>query len=246
VKASKLLICLPAYNEEENIGAVLDEIISSIPGGFDVLVVDDGSTDRTRCICKLKNIMVISQIYNMGYGAALKTAYKYATDHGYDYIIQMDADGQHDVSNIKYLYQALTEYDETAPDIVIGSRFLHSSVGFHIPFYKKFAISVFNLLIKLITKKTITDPTSGLQGVSRNAFSFYAKFNQFATDYPDANMIIQMSLNNFNVSEIPAVMHPRLKGVSMHSGVYKPMLYMIKMTISVFTASIRGVLNKEK
>lgn len=235
----KSLICLPAYNEEETIGAVLDHIMDlSDIALFDILVIDDGCKDNTREICEKKNIRVISHIYNMGYGAALKTAYKYAAEFDYDYVIQLDADGQHDAANIELIYHALTE-SEDSPDIVIGSRFLKNSVSFNIPFYKKFVINIFRLFIKITTKDKITDPTSGLQGLNRRAFVYYSQFERFAIDYPDANMIIQMILNKFSVKEIPAVMYPRTKGISMHSGIYNPIKYILKMTLSVLIIYIR-------
>jgi glycosyltransferase involved in cell wall biosynthesis len=236
----KLLVCIPAYNEAENIGTILDNLLQlPMKEKFDVLVVDDGSVDDTCTICEYKNVMVITHLYNMGYGATLKTAYRYAADNKYDYVIQMDADGQHDVKNIERLYSALTESGEFSPDIVIGSRFLQDSVSFHVPIHKRIVIAVFNIIIKLTTQDTITDPTSGLQGLNRHAFGYYSKFNNFAIDYPDANMIIQMAMNDFTINEVPAIMHARTKGESMHSGFYKPIKYMINMTLSVLGVCIR-------
>jgi glycosyltransferase involved in cell wall biosynthesis len=235
----KTLIVIPAYNEEENIGGVLDCILSHTAGrGFDLLVVDDGSADGTRAVCAGRGVSVVTAIFNMGYGAALKTAYKYAEDNGYDYIIQMDADGQHDVRNIDNIYEKLLDAD-TVCDIVIGSRFLAGSVAYYIPPHKRVVISIFNFFIKLITHKKITDPTSGLQGLNRHAFSFYAGFNMFAIDYPDANMIIQMALREFVITEIPAIMHVRERGVSMHGGVVRQIKYIIKMTLAMFVVYMR-------
>lgn len=237
---NKLLICIPAYNEADNIGEVLDMLLT-LPEQelFDILIIDDCSVDDTRAVCERKNVKVISHIFNMGYGAALKTAYKYAVENNYEYIIQMDADGQHDVLNIERIYNILINSGDFAPDIVIGSRFLRDSISFSTPIYKKFVIIVFNIIIKTATGNKITDPTSGLQGLNRRAFSFYAKFNQFAVDYPDANMIIQMALNDFTITEIPAVMHERINGVSMHAGIYKPFKYVLKMILSVLSICIR-------
>lgn len=241
------LLCIPAFNEEECIGNVLDSILSSpMSDFFDVLVVNDGSIDRTERICRDKGVMVISHIFNLGYGSSLKTAYKYASERHYEYIIQMDADGQHDVCNIERIYNQLTSLDGPPPDIVIGSRFLEQDVPYRHPLHKRIVIVIINMMVKAMTKRKITDPTSGLQGLSRRAFSFYSGFNNFSFDYPDANMVIQMIMNDFTVKEIPAVMHPRTTGVSMHFGFYKPMKYVVKMLLSIVTVFLRESLNAKK
>lgn len=242
-----LLVCIPAFNEGESLGAVLDKLkILPLREEFDILVIDDGSSDNTRAVCEERGIDVITHIYNMGYGMALKTAYKYADDNQYDYIIQMDADGQHDVKNVEHIYKSLTDINGTVRDIVVGSRFMPDSIGFHISPVKKFAINFFGFLIKLATGTNVTDPTSGLQGLNRKAFVCYAKFNNFALDYPDANMLIQMLLNNFVVEEIPAVMHSRQNGESMHGSLYKQIKYVTNMIISVIIVCIREFLNSKK
>jgi hypothetical protein len=102
------------------------------------------------------------------------------------------------------------------------------------------------MLIKRIGKVKITDPTSGLQGIRRSAFSHYARFNRFAIDYPDANMIVQMAMNGYFICEIPAIMHPRYTGESMHSGIIKPMMYIIKMMLSVFVVGLREMHHRPK
>ncbi|MDR0326561.1 MAG: glycosyltransferase family 2 protein [Oscillospiraceae bacterium] len=232
----KVLVCIPAYNEGENISPVLDEIRMAASHYCDILVIDDGSQDNTREVCKGKGIPVISHIYNLGYGAALKTAYEYAAEHDYDFVIQMDADGQHDVINIERIYQ---EISSTDADIVIGSRFLGEGSDLKTSFLKKIAVGILDYMIKLTSKVVVTDPTSGLQGISRKAFLFYARFNHFSLDYPDANMIVQMALNKFNITEIPAIMHPRHAGKGMHSGIFKPIRYILLMTLSILIVRIR-------
>ena len=240
-----LLVCIPAHNEEENIGTLLAALkVLPIRESFDLLIVDDGSTDNTRLLCQMDDVEVISHLHQMGYGMALVTAYKYAADHRYEYVIQMDADGQHDVRNIEKLYHALT--GDPPVDIVIGSRFMEESVSFFIPLYKKFAIAFFCFMIKISTGNTITDPSSGLQGLNRSAFMFCAGFNNFVADYPDANMIIKMLRNRFVIREVPAIMHRRRKGKSMHHGIWKPLKYVVVMIISVLSVWMRAFLNSRK
>jgi len=235
---TRILVCLPAYNEAENIGRVLAGLLAyrETSLDFDILVIDDGSTDNTAAMCREHGVLVISQIYNIGYGAALKTAYKFAMENDYDYIIQMDADGQHDISNV-----AAISYFAGTHDVVIGSRFLDEIPDYYTPFHKKFIINFFRLIIRFTSKKNITDPTSGLQGLSREAFSFYAKFDNFAIDYPDANMIVQMILNDFSVLEIPASMRPRTSGESMHTGLLNQFRYIILMVLSTLIVFMREI-----
>lgn len=237
----KLLIMIPAYNEEKNIGDLLDQLKEpEIATVADVLIMDDASKDNTRRIVLDKQLEVVTHVFNLGYGSGLQVGYKYAVRNDYDYVIQMDADGQHDVSNVMRIYEKLTTVDENGkcPDIVIGSRFMEGSETFPISKIKKLAIRMFRFLIKLGTGKKILDPTSGLQGLSRRAFGFYAGYNHFDDKYPDANMIMQMLLLGYRVVEIPAVMHARTEGVSMHSGL-KPILYMLRMMFSIIAVWIR-------
>jgi len=241
VAEKSLLIIIPAYNEEKNVGPFLEELSGTLAGmDADILVIDDASTDRTARIAEDMGCTVVTNIYNLGYGSGLQTGYKYASKHGYDFVIQMDADGQHDACNIDRLYQKLLDSDEAEKplDIVLGSRFLKDSVTYPVSLLRKIGSRVFRFLIRLGTGQKITDPTTGLQGLSRRVFSFYAGYNHFDDKYPDANMLMQVLLLGFRVEEIPAVMHPRTEGVSMHSGL-NSLLYMFRMTFSVIAVWIR-------
>lgn len=237
----EVLIIMPAYNEEKNITKVLKQLEQpEIADIADVLVMNDASSDETNFIVKGRNHKLITNVFNLGYGSALRLGYKYAIRRRYKYVIQMDADGQHDVCNIPVIYAKLKEADENGkcPDIVLGSRFMEGSPEYHYSFAKKAACVLFKGLIKLFTKQEIADPTTGLQGLNRKAVLFYSKFGNFDDKYPDANMIIQMILLGFKVEEIPAVMHIRNEGTSMHSGL-KPILYMFHMVLSIFAVVYR-------
>ncbi|MDK2809211.1 MAG: hypothetical protein PWP24_1948 [Clostridiales bacterium] len=244
----ELLIIIPAYNEEENIKKVLEQLedpeISSIA---DILVMNDASFDATNWVVKGRSHALVTHVFNLGYGSALQLGYKYAIRRGYQYVIQMDADGQHDVCNVVPIYQRLKMQNEVgqSPDIVLGSRYLKESAPYETPAIKEFAYRLFRGMIRLFTKRTIMDPTSGLQGLSRRAVLYYSKYNHFDDKYPDANMITQMILLGFRVEEIPATMHPRLTGESIHSGI-KPAIYMLRMFFSIFAVSFRiKILKKE-
>lgn len=231
----ELLIIIPAYNEEQNIRDVLLRIEQmELFSTADVLIIDDASTDSTGWIVKEMQYPVISHPYNMGYGCALQTGYKYASRCGYRYVIQMDADGQHDVCNIPALYAKLKEADGDGryPDIVLGARFREGSSDFPVSLPKRIAYSVFRKLIRLTTGEKFSDTTTGLQGLSRRAFLYYSQCSHFDDKYPDANMLILMLLLKFKVVEIPAVMHARTVGKSIHSGL-KPIWYMFRAFYSI-------------
>ncbi len=246
MKRNELLIIIPAYNEEESIGKFLSLLVSSDVINFaDMLIINDASTDATLNIVKKMNIPVISHPYNLGYGTALQTGYKYAVSNHYKYLIQMDSDGQHDICNIQKIYSCLQSRE--TPDLVIGSRFLKESRTFPISLKKRLAIHFFRKAIKLASKQEISDPTSGLQGLTYPVFEYYAQMGNFDNNYPDANMLVQMALLGYQIREIPAVMHQRKAGKSMHFGIIEPLLYMCIMffsTCNVFVRSKKNMLTK--
>lgn len=239
----EVLVIIPAYNEEHAIEKVLDELeqppLSELA---DVLVINDASVDRTADLVRGRGHHYVTHIFNLGYGSALQVGYKYAVRRGYRYVIQMDADGQHDPCNILPIYERLTQPD--APDIVLGSRYMAGSGKYPLGWAKKAAYAIFRMMIRLFTGRRIADPTTGLQGLSWRALVHYAQYNRFDFTYPDANMIMQMLLLGFRVEEIPAVMHVRESGKSMHSGL-KPIGYMIQMTLSILGVVFRIRVLKE-
>ena len=240
-RKKEVLIIIPAYNEGKTIGELMDKLNQpEIAELADVLVLNDASKDNTAEVVRAHGHEVVTHVYNLGYGSGLQLGYKFAYRRGYQYVIQMDADGQHDVSNVLNIYNRLITKDENGktPDIVLGSRFLPGSVSFPVSAMKKVAFVLFRALIRLGTGKKIMDPTTGLQGISRRAFCFYSGYNNFDDRYPDANMIMQMLMLGFTVEEIPAVMYARTEGVSMHSGL-KPIFYMFRMMFSIIAVWLR-------
>jgi glycosyltransferase involved in cell wall biosynthesis len=212
----------------------------------DVLVVNDCSSDNTNYVVKERKYDLVTHIFNLGYGNALQLGYKYAVRRGYKYVIQMDGDGQHDTCNVRRLYDELRTRDGDGryPDIVLGSRFMPDSAPFKVSALKKFAFAYFGGILKLATGRHFYDPTTGLQGLGYGAFLYYSKYNQFDDRYPDANVILHMQLKGYAIREVPAVMHERISGTSMHSGIIKPGIYMVRMTISVLAVLVRDKLLK--
>ena len=237
----EVLIIIPAYNEAGTIGKVLEKLEQPEIAAFaDVLVMNDASSDSTNWVTKERKHAVVTHVFNLGYGSGLQLGYKYAIRKGYRYVIQMDADGQHDVCNVKNIYEELKKEDEDGhtPDIVLGARFMNGGEEFPVSFAKKIAFRLFRNMIRIGTGRKISDPTTGLQGLNWRTVLFYSKYNHFDDKYPDANMIMQMLLLGFRIREIPAVMHARTEGESMHSGL-KPIIYMFRMTFSILAVWIR-------
>lgn len=237
----ELLIILPVKNEEKNIGKVLEKLCQpEIMKIADILCINDASKDASAEIIDRYPCEQIKNVFGLGYGSSLQLGYKYAVRGRYQYVIQMDADGQHDVCNIPVIYRKLTEQeaDGGSPDIVLASRFMKDSSPFKVSAAKQFAFWLFRAMISMATGRKIVDPTTGLQGLNRKAFSCYAQYNHFDYQYPDANMVMQMLLLRYRLTEIPAVMHVRTDGKSMHSGL-EPVGYMLRMFLSVLAVVFR-------
>ena len=241
-RTKDLLIIVPAYNEEANIGRLLERLkATDIAEIADVMVINDCSDDNTGQIVREHGCGLITHVSHMGYGAALLSGYKYAVRRQYKYVVQIDADGQHDICNIFTIYNRLRGEDGTGekPDIVVGSRFLEGGKSFPISWLKKVTIRAFRLLIRLTTGKKITDPTSGLQGLNLQTLQYYSEYTHFDDKYPDTNMLIQMILLGYQVEEVPAVMHERESGTSMHSGLLRAGFYIAHMFYSICAILLR-------
>ncbi|MDH7489222.1 MAG: glycosyltransferase family 2 protein [Anaerolineae bacterium] len=225
------LVIMPAHNEANNIEAVLDQIRAVDPK-LDVLVVDDASTDDTAERARRKGATVVSLPCNLGYGGAVQTGFRYAVEHGYDIGIMMDADGQHDPQSLPGLLRALDE----GADVALGSRFL-GRMEYNAGWVRRTGMSVFRAIVRRVTRRPFTDPTSGYQALTREVMEFFARDN-YPTDFPDADTLIVLHHAGFNVVEVPAIVRARISGTSMHAG-WKPIYYVVKMLLSIFVVLLR-------
>ena len=180
----KSLIIIPAYNEEACIEQTVRDILEHAPI-FDYIVINDCSKDRTKEICEKNHFHYIDLPVNLGIGGAVQTGYKYACNHGYDYAVQVDGDGQHDP---RFLEQMLQVMQEKKLDMLIGSRFI-TKEGFQSSGLRRTGIKYFTWLIRLLTGKTITDPTSGLRMINKDIIQYFAK--EYPRDYPDPESIVE-------------------------------------------------------
>ena len=227
----KRLIIIPAYNEAENIVKTV-EAIKEKAKGFDYIIINDCSTDRTKNICEENGYNVINLPINLGIGGAVQTGYKYAYNHDYDIAVQVDGDGQHDPLFLEVMAQYLEEH---SVDMVIGSRFIEKK-GFQSSRARRIGIVFFAQLIKIMTGATITDPTSGLRMVGRNVIELFS--NDYPKDYPEPESVVAILRRHMKVIEIPVVMKEREGGVSSIS-LKKSVYYMIKVTLAILIERIR-------
>ena len=230
---SRVLIIVPSYREEENIVRVLQGLEKHVPD-IDVLMIIDGPKDRTEEIVSFNGYDSVVHPFNMGYGATIQTGYKYAVRNGYDLVVQIDGDGQHDPENIKPMIEELLTSES---DVVIGSRFLEGG-SYDVPIARKLGIKLFSKIASLITRQKISDSTSGFQVLNRRAFYYFSKVDNFPYDYPDADTIITLIFAGFKVKEIPVIMYDRMNGTSMTTGL-KTVIYIIKMLISILITVLR-------
>ena len=164
----KVLLIIPSYNEEDNVLGNYQKIINyneKNNTNYDVIVINDGSKDRTEEICKRNKIPYISLVHNLGIGGAVQTGYKYAYENDYDIAIQFDGDGQHDVNYVSNICEPLISGQA---DLCIGTRYLDKSESeFQSTFMRRLGANIISVFIKILCHKKITDPTSGFRAVNK-------------------------------------------------------------------------------
>lgn len=212
-------------------GPVVESARRSLPHAR-VLVVDDGSSDKTGEAARRAGALVVRHPFRMGYGAALATGFRVALRRGASAVLQLDGDGQHDPAQAPELLAPVLSGDA---DLVIGSRFL-SPRGYRPPFLRRTGIRLFAFLARL-AGVSVTDPTSGFRALSRRAFTLFAESPQFPTDFPDADVLVMAHRRGLAIVEIPAVMRPCPGKRSMHRGL-APVYYIFKVLLSMGLARI--------
>ena len=233
----KILLIIPAYNEEENILNVCNIIKyynKNAEQKLDYIVINDGSKDSTLKILENNNINHINLIHNLGIGGAVQTGYKYAYDNDYDIAIQFDGDGQHDVNCVPKICEPVISGQV---DMCIGTRYLDKkSSKCQSTFMRRLGKNIISILIKMLCKKNITDPTSGFRAVNRRTIEEFSK--NYPTEYPEPESTVVILKKGFNVSEIPVSMNERTGGKSSIN-IWKSVDYMIKVTLAVLLGSIK-------
>lgn len=227
----KMLVIIPAFNEEGNLEKTIQDICDNAPE-FDYVIINDCSTDQTLEVCRCHGYSYLNLPVNLGIGGAVQTGYRYALYHGYDIAVQFDGDGQH---SAKYLKEMVEKLKETESDMVIGSRFI-AKEGFQSSALRRLGIRYFTILIKLLTGKKITDPTSGMRMINRRLLSKFTE--DYPIDYPEPESVVTALSEKYRVTEIPVIMNQREEGNSSIS-MGKSLYYMIKVSFAILIARIK-------
>ena len=232
---TRVLLILPAFNEEKNIRNTVAQIQSYTPPEgvlVDYLVINDGSTDNTEKVCRENGIACLSLLQNLGIGGAVQTGYIYAVKKGYDIAVQFDGDGQHDIHSLDKL---LLPIMENRADFVVGSRFLGTGSSFQSTWLRRVGIRWLAFLIRLISGVRLTDVTSGYRAAGKRALRFLA--SHYPADYPEPESIVSLCRNRFCICEVPVTMFERRYGSSsIRFG--KSIYYMLKVSFAIVCAGI--------
>lgn len=234
----KTLIIIPAYNEEGSIEKVVDNLVENYPQ-YDYLIINDGSTDRTKYLCVKNLYHVVNLVVNMGIGGAVQTGYRYARENNYDIAVQIDGDGQHDVS---YLREMLTFIEDGEADVVIGSRFVEKE-GYQSSKMRRVGIGFLSTLGKILTGVHVKDITSGYRAVNAKFINIFAQ--DYPADYPEPEAMVITAVHGGKVVEYPVIMKEREFGMSSIT-LKKSCYYMCKVTLAMIVRRISFGVRRQK
>jgi glycosyltransferase involved in cell wall biosynthesis len=226
------LAVVPAYNESETILGVIDAIRRGAPS-YDIVVVDDGSTDDTSALAQLAGARSLRLPFNLGIGGAVQAGFVFALEHGYTHMAQIDGDGQHDPEHLVHLENAM---ERDGLDVVCGSRFLTDDHHYPAPISRRTGIHIFAYLLSVLVRQRVTDPTSGFRLYNRRAIQLFAR--DYPHDYPEVEAVLMLHHHRLTMGEVPVRMFVRGGGrSSISSG--KSIYYMVKVLLALGIALAR-------
>jgi glycosyltransferase involved in cell wall biosynthesis len=232
MRTRRVIAVVPAYNEERAIGAIVDEI-RAFDASFDVVVIDDGSTDATATVAAEHGAAVVTLPFNLGIGGAVQTGFKYALEHDYELAVRLDGDGQHDPAELPKL---LAPVERGEADIVTGSRFADGARAYRPPFSRRIGITWFAMLVSLLTRQRVTDTTSGFQALNRKGIALFA--GDYPNDYPEVEATVLVFKHRLRLAEVPVQMREREHGESSITFL-RSVYYMLKVTLALLVAMVR-------
>ena len=224
----RTILIVPCYNEQETILELYNEIKKKT--SYDVIFVNDCSTDDSRVILQNENIPHLDLPMNLGIGGAVQAGYRYALCNNYDIAVQLDGDGQHNPEQVSKIVNPL---ENDIADIVIGSRYIEKT-GFQSSAMRRAGIRFFKALIFCLSGKRITDATSGFRAINRKAMLLFNKY--YAVDYPEPESNMLALKNKLRVFEVPVTMRERQGGVSSIKAL-QPLYYMLKVSLGILISS---------
>jgi glycosyltransferase involved in cell wall biosynthesis len=235
VTNQKILAVIPAYNEQNAIAQVVKEVKAIIPRA-DILVIDDGSKDRTAQRAQAAGALVVRHPINLGIGGTVQTGLKFAHEMGYPFIVRLDGDGQHNSEDIPKL---LNPVIAGHADVAIGSRFINNEKqDMHVPFVRRIGIRFFAAEVSLITKQRATDTTSGFVALNGRAAKVLA--NCLPQDYPEVEGRVILHKAGLTTKEIPVRMRERVAGVSSIDS-WRSIYYSLKVSLAVLMTAFKEV-----
>ena len=223
---------VPAFNEEQNVGRVVGEIRAFDPE-LDVVVIDDGSYDRTAEIARAAGARVLRLPFNLGIGGAVQTGFRYAFERGYDVAVRLDGDGQHDPSQLGVVLAPVLAGEA---DIAVGSRFAAQGDGYRSSRSRRVGIRLLAWVVSRIVGRRVTDTTSGFQALNRRAIELFAR--DYPHDYPEVEAAVMVSRHRLRSIEVPVSMRERAGGRSSITAV-RSVYYMVKVLLAIFVGLFR-------
>jgi glycosyltransferase involved in cell wall biosynthesis len=221
-----LLIIIPALNEQGAIAGVVSSVQEQMPG-VPILVIDDGSSDGTVTQARAAGAEVLCLPHHLGLGGCVQAGYKLANELGFQYVIRVDGDGQHDARDIPRVFETLKT---SGCEMVIGSRYMNED-GTRSGFVRRVGIHFFRLVLRPILGRPVMDPTSGFVGVNRRALDVFGR--SFPLEYPEIEALVVLQRRRFRFEEVPCKMRPRMTGRSSITAL-KSMYYIVHVLLGVF------------